>query len=171
MTRVTVMVADANNPFVPYNTTSVTLSVTGADDFIGESPIAMENGMSAFYVRSRAGQTGTITCSATASTLTDGSATITVVKKPGNTGVKFDPAKTPIPYVAQKRIYKQAMNSTIPVPAWARNNAEMVVYDLSGKVICKKVVTAKTVEMERIKTGYGVRLVKFVKGKDKSALE
>jgi len=45
----------------------------------------MENGVSAFYVRSRASETGTITCSATASGLTAGSATITVVKKSDNT--------------------------------------------------------------------------------------
>jgi beta-galactosidase len=171
MTRVTVMVGDANNPFVPYNTTSVTLSVTGAGDFIGESPIAMENGVSAFYVRSRAGQIGTITCSATASTLTNGSATITVIKKPDNTGVRPGPAMIPISSITQKTIYKQAMNTAIPVPAWARNYTEMLVYDLAGKVICKKAVSAKTVEMERIKAGYGVRLVRFVKGKDKSASE
>ena len=171
MTRVTIMVGDANNPFVPYNTTSVTLSVTGAGDFIGESPIAMENGVSAFYVRSRAGQIGTITCSATASTLTNGTATIAVIKKPDNTGIISGPAVIPVSSIAKKSIFKQIINTAIPVPAWARNNAEVIVYDLAGKVICKKAVTGNTVELNKIKAGYWVRLVRFVKGKDKSASE
>jgi beta-galactosidase len=171
MTRVTVMVGDANNPFVPYDKTSVSFAVTGAGDFIGESPIAMENGVSAFYVRSRASETGTITCSATATGLTAGSATITVVKKADNTGIWRNPTILPASSIAQKSIFKQAIYNTITVPAWAGKNTSIAVYDLSGKLICKKAVTSSVIELDKIRAKSGVHLVKFVRGKNNNTLQ
>jgi beta-galactosidase len=164
MTRVTVMVGDANNPFVPYDKTSVTLTVSGAGDFIGESPIAMENGVSAFYVRSRAGQTGTITCSATASSLTPGSAAIQVIPKPCSVAILHPtiiaPASTPV----QKTLFKQVMNSAIAIPSWAKNNSDLIVYDLSGKSLVKKSIHTETrVDLKNINAGIGVRIVKVMK--------
>jgi beta-galactosidase len=160
MTRVVVMVGDANNPFVPYDKTAVTLSATGAGDFIGESPISMENGVSAFYVRSRASQTGAITCSATATGLAPGSATITVVKKSNETKVTRAPTVIPIQSIAQKNIFKQVMNNTITVPGWAK---EIAVYDLSGKRLLIKPVSSQTlnVHLNDIKAANSVRIVKL----------
>ncbi|MBN1308627.1 MAG: DUF4982 domain-containing protein [Chitinispirillaceae bacterium] len=136
MTRVVIMVADDNNPFVPYDKTSVTISVSGAGDFIGESPIAMENGVSAFYVRSRASETGEITCRATASNVTAGSATVTVVPKPDG---KTATAEAALPAVtrsiAQKSIFKRVMAGSFVLPRWAREGALVRVYDLSGKLV------------------------------------
>jgi beta-galactosidase len=159
MTRVQVMVADANNPFVPYNTTSVTLSASGAGDFIGESPIAMENGMSAFFVRSRASQIGTITCSATASGLTAGSANITVVKKPGDVAVKRNGVTILAPSIAQKSLFKQVNNSVFSVPAWARKNAILTVYDLSGKMVYRTDKPGRVIDFNRIGIAGKVYLV------------
>lgn len=136
MTRVVIMVADENNPFVPYDKTQVTISVSGAGDFIGESPIAMENGVSAFYVRSRASETGDITCRATASGLTAGSATITVVPIPTGT-VAVDKATLPTVTrpITRKFIVKRVMVGSFVLPQWTRKDALVSVYDLSGKLV------------------------------------
>ncbi|MBN1129586.1 MAG: hypothetical protein JXA71_11395 [Chitinispirillaceae bacterium] len=160
MTRVLVRVADANNPFVPYNTTSVTLSASGAGDFIGESPIAMENGQSAFFVRSRASQTGVITCSATASGLTAGSATITVVKKPVDVAVRRDMAAAPAPSIAQKTLFRQ-ISGVFTVPFWARNNTVLSVYDLSGRVVYRTERPGMILDLDRIGLAGSVYLVRI----------
>lgn len=161
MTRVVVMVGDANNPFVPYNTTSVTLSVSGAGDFIGESPIAMENGLSAFFLRSRASQTGTITCTATASGLPDGGATVTVVRKPDVTEIRPDGVMVQIPSIVQKTFYKKVISSVFAVPSWARKNAVLSVYNLSGRLVYRTKKPGKVLDLGRIGIAGNVYLVKI----------
>ena len=56
----------------------VKLKVKGAADFLGESPIALEDGKTAFFVKTRAKQVGTITCSAHAQGLTKAKTAIKV---------------------------------------------------------------------------------------------
>ena len=159
MTRVVVMVGDANNPFVPYNTTSVTISVSGAGDFIGESPIAMENGLSAFYVRSRASQTGVITCQATASGLTAGSATISVGDN--STDVKRAITLQQLPSKSQKSLFKQVASGSFIVPEWARKNSVVSVYNLSGKLVFNTNKPGPVLDLNKIGMAGNVYLVKI----------
>jgi beta-galactosidase len=159
MTRVVVMVGDANNPFVPYNTTPVTLAVSGAGDFIGESPIAMENGVSAFFVRSRASQTGAITCSATAAGLTAGSATISVIKNQ-STGVRRTGAIALTPEM-RKTLFKQAMGGPFLVPEWARKNSVVSVYDLSGKLVFRSMGPVSVIDLNKNGAARGCSIIKI----------
>ena len=78
MTRVYVAVADQNDQPVPQASASVTFSVTGTGVFLGENPLALENGQGSFFVQTKLHQTGAISCQATASGLPTGSATIQV---------------------------------------------------------------------------------------------
>jgi beta-galactosidase len=78
MTRVVVTAVDSFGQVVPRTSTTVTLSATGAGIFLGQSPIALEDGKTAFFVQTKAAQTGTITCQATGGTLTSASAQISV---------------------------------------------------------------------------------------------
>ncbi|MBN2035835.1 MAG: DUF4982 domain-containing protein [Chitinispirillaceae bacterium] len=163
MTRVVIMVGDANNPFVPYNTASVTISVTGAGDFIGESPIAMENGVSAFYVRSRAGQTGTITSNASASGLPTASCVITVIKKPGDvTGIQ--PARTPYASTHLEKPWRRIFPyQRFSAPAWAGNNATISVYDISGKLLLKKDMECRSIDCTKLGLARKVHIVEITK--------
>jgi hypothetical protein len=78
MTRVVVTAVDAFGQVVPRTNFTVTLSASGAGDFLGESPIALEDGKTAFFVKTRAYETGTISCRASSSKLTEANVCITV---------------------------------------------------------------------------------------------
>ncbi|MBN1129691.1 MAG: DUF4982 domain-containing protein [Chitinispirillaceae bacterium] len=66
MTRVTVTMLDANNQLLPRRSDQVYITVTGAADFRGMSPIALDNGATAFFVQTRARDTGLVRCRARA---------------------------------------------------------------------------------------------------------
>jgi len=78
MTRVVVTAVDANGQVVPRANIKVTLSVNGAGDFLGESPIVLEDGKTAFFVKTRADETGEISCRASSQKLTEATVGITV---------------------------------------------------------------------------------------------
>ncbi|NLE01350.1 MAG: glycoside hydrolase family 2 protein, partial [Fibrobacter sp.] len=77
MTRVVVSMFDQNDQLLHLRGDSVFLSASGAGDFIGEERTALEGGQMAFYVKTRAWQTGAITCQASSAGLS-ASATIMV---------------------------------------------------------------------------------------------
>jgi beta-galactosidase len=78
MTRVVVKALDANNQAVPYNASKVTFSITGPGAVVGESPLLLEAGRGAVYIKAALGQTGSVTLSASASGLTGASTNVTV---------------------------------------------------------------------------------------------
>jgi beta-galactosidase len=78
MTRVVVLAVDEYGQAVPRAENSVTLLVSGPGEFLGKSPIVMEDGKAAFYIKTRANQTGTVTCQASAQGLSSASITIDV---------------------------------------------------------------------------------------------
>ena len=63
MTRVLITVVDRGGQVVPRADNPVTITVTGPADFYGESPVALENGRMAFYLKTRSSETGTVVCS------------------------------------------------------------------------------------------------------------
>ncbi len=80
MTQVTVTLVDKNGTRLPQAEHEVTLSVTGAGDFIGEEKIKLEGGRCIFIVKSRYLEEGEIKCIATADGIKQGECTI-VCKK------------------------------------------------------------------------------------------
>lgn len=85
MTRVVVKALDSNNQVVPTNSAPVTFTVTGPGAVVGESPLTLEAGTGAVYLKSALGQTGTLTLTASSQGLTSASATV-------NTTAFTDPA-------------------------------------------------------------------------------
>jgi beta-galactosidase len=80
MTRVVVTAIDSFGQVVPQASDTVRLSAGGAGEFLGESPIALEDGKTAFFVKTRADRTGVITCRAECAKLTEANASIMVRK-------------------------------------------------------------------------------------------
>ena len=78
MTRVVVTAADPSGQVVPQANVSVSLSVSGPGDFLGETPIALENGRTAFFVKTREAQAGVVVCRAVAQKMAEAQARITV---------------------------------------------------------------------------------------------
>jgi beta-galactosidase len=78
MTRVVVTAVDSCGQSVPQAGNLVTLSARGAGDFLGESPIDLEDGNTAFFVKTKAQQTGAIVCRADCKNITGGESVITV---------------------------------------------------------------------------------------------
>jgi beta-galactosidase len=62
MTRVTVIAVDKNKKPVPRVSATVTIGTSGAADFLGTSPIMLENGRTAFFIKTRAVDTGMVHC-------------------------------------------------------------------------------------------------------------
>jgi beta-galactosidase len=82
MTRVVVTIVDQYGQVVPRADNSVTLSVNGPGEFLGESTIVLEDGKGAFYIKTRMMETGTITCQASSQGVSSGSCTIAVTTSP-----------------------------------------------------------------------------------------
>ncbi len=78
MTRVVVTIVDANGQTVPQARTMVSLSVTGPAEFQGESPVALEDGTTAFFVKTRADRAGTVICRARSTAMKEAYASIRV---------------------------------------------------------------------------------------------
>lgn len=76
MTRVVVKALDNNNQVVPTNSAAVTFTVTGPGAVVGESPLALEAGTGAVYLKSALGQTGMLTLTASAQGLSPASANV-----------------------------------------------------------------------------------------------
>jgi beta-galactosidase len=81
MTRVVITAVDAFGQVVPRTSSMVTVSVSGQGDFLGESPVVLEDGKSAFFVKTRADQTGEITCLARCPTMAEATAGIAVISE------------------------------------------------------------------------------------------
>jgi beta-galactosidase len=79
MTRVLVTAADKNGQPVPRVSNPVFITVAGAADFLGRSPIALENGRTAFFVKTRAHDTGTVRCAVKSAGMKSKEIKITVV--------------------------------------------------------------------------------------------
>ncbi|MGB7568153.1 MAG: glycoside hydrolase family 2 TIM barrel-domain containing protein [Chitinivibrionales bacterium] len=161
MTRVVVEAVDANNQYVPYNSATVTLSANGAGDFIGESPIALEDGKTCFYVKTRASATGAITCNATATGLTAASSTITVIN--GDATSIGERARFPSAQVigTHTTMFRTVMNSRFILPEWAKKGAQVSVYTLAGRLVCRTGAVAGTLDLEKFGTGKGIYLVEI----------
>lgn len=78
LTSVTVMAVDSEGNWVPDVSPEVSFNVSGAGKFIGENPIALENGRASFFVQSKLMQTGTISMQAVADDLDSASAEVEV---------------------------------------------------------------------------------------------
>ena len=73
MTRVVVRALDAHDQAVPYDASKVSFAVTGPGALIGESPLTLEAGRGAVYLKSALGRTGNIGLAASAPGLTGAS--------------------------------------------------------------------------------------------------
>src|SRR4030095_3943993 len=76
MTRVVGKALDSNNQVVPTNAAPVTFTVTGPGAVVGESPLVLEAGTGAVYLKSALGQTGTLTLTASAAGQTPASVNV-----------------------------------------------------------------------------------------------
>ncbi len=159
MTRVVVVAQDANNQFVPRDSTPVTLSVSGVGDFIGETPIKLEDAKTCFYVKTRAGATGTITCGATASNLTPASLTLTVVKDPGLVPIVRENAPNAFFARADNAVRVTIAQATFAAPQWVGKNAAVAIYDLSGRLLYKNILTHGFIDFEKIGLSRGAYIV------------
>jgi beta-galactosidase len=78
MTRVAVIAVDMFGQPVPRVVIPVSINVAGAADFIGTSQVALENGRTAFFVKTRAADTGTVLCTVKSKKLRAANVRITV---------------------------------------------------------------------------------------------
>lgn len=88
MTRVLIAAVDKNRQAVQINDEKVSISVDGPADFLGENPVSLENGVSAFYVKTRSSEVGRITCKVQSANLTGATAFISVKSDTCNVGIK-----------------------------------------------------------------------------------
>lgn len=80
MTRVVVTVVDRGRQVVRRADCTVKLNVTGAAVFLGENPVRLEDGTTAFFIKTRADAPGTVVCSARSKGLSKGTTRIRVIE-------------------------------------------------------------------------------------------
>jgi beta-galactosidase len=161
MTRVVVSIVDASGQLLHLNDDSVSLSATGAD-FIGEAKTSLEGGQTAFYVKTKASQTGTITCQASAGSLS-ASATIAVVQGSPVSINGPSPARTPFLFTNKPQYFKVCGNR-FTLPGWAQKGAKVQVYDLSGRVLYSVPPINRVIYLTKTGSADGVKVVKIILG-------
>jgi hypothetical protein len=162
MTRVVVSMVDATGQILHLRADSVTVSATGSADFIGEAKTALEGGQMAFYVKTRASQTGTITCQASSAGFS-ATATINVVKDPGSVSINRPGAARTLSATPEGKTWcRTILGDRFTMPAaWAQKGASVLVYDMNGRFLYG--AAAKSGSIDLVKTGVaaGVHIVKF----------
>ena len=83
MTRVVITAIDTFGQTVPRANNSVSIFSDGPADFFGESPIALEDGKTAFFVKTRSDETGMATFRAQGDGLTSDSIRVRIISDPG----------------------------------------------------------------------------------------
>ena len=159
MTRIVVSLLDANGQLLHLRADSVSLSASGAGEFIGEAKTALEGGQMAYFVKTRASETGTITCLASAGSIS-GNATITVVKEPSVpvTALPMVRSRQPVSPVRQ---YCILGNRLLLPPQAVGPGVKVVMYDLSGRRIQSAVMKSRVFTMKNHRQAEGVLLVKI----------
>lgn len=82
MTRIIVQAIDKHGIPVPNANLAIELSVTGAADFVGQRLIALENGKTAFFIKTRSDEIGTVVCRAECRDLSNAQCRLTVSEDP-----------------------------------------------------------------------------------------
>jgi beta-galactosidase len=168
MTRVVVSMVDDNGQILHSRADSITLSASGAGDFIGEAKTALEGGQMAFYVKTRASQTGTILCQAGSAGLS-ATATITVIKDGGNTAVIQSNRATNFGMTEEKSGCYTFYGSRFSVPPWAGKDASLFVFDCLGRLVYKSTHAGGTLNLKEHGIVQGVHIASIttrpVKGK------
>ncbi|WP_394838076.1 DUF4982 domain-containing protein [Pendulispora rubella] len=85
MTRVTVKALDGHDQAVPDNAANVSFAVSGPGALVGESPLALEAGRGAVYLKSALGRSGIITLTASAPGLPSKRISVTSLPFQGST--------------------------------------------------------------------------------------
>lgn len=179
MTRIVVSLVDASGRAVRSRGDSITMSASGAGDFVGEARSALEGGQMAFYVKTRNGVTGTITAQASViggSGISAGTTNITVIADPSSpdpspivnvvntpvlTGVIGDPS-SPLVLSAnvQKTYMTRVWGNRVIVPYGI---SRICVYDIAGKLLYRHGVQgAKSIDLGKaVGASNTVYIVKF----------
>jgi beta-galactosidase len=141
MTRIVVSLVDSSGRFVRSRADSIAMSATSsAGDFIGEARSALEGGQLAFYVKSRDGVSGPITCQASiigTSTIPAGTAVVNVV---ASEPVSVLNTKAGYRAPLSRTLFKTVSGNRFLVPSEVGKSALMSVYDLNGKLLYRKAV-------------------------------
>lgn len=157
MTRVVVTMVDQHGQILHASDDSVTLGANGAGDFLGETRTALEAGQMAFYVKTRALQTGAITCQASCRGF-NATASIMVVEDPGITAVKHGPVIKSGDAQKKSGYYRFYGNRFI-VPSWAIKDVSLRLFDCQGKLIFKSSNPGRILDLEKIGVSPGVHIV------------
>ena len=146
MTRVVVTAVDTFGQVVPRNGDIVTLSVSGAGKFLGESPIALEDGKTAFFVQTRENEQGTIVCQAVSSTLPTATATISVLRS-DSVATGIAPVTIQKNNIASHSKTMLVTNSRFAVPGWAVHTCKVAVYTPMGRFVYEKPITSTIITL------------------------
>jgi hypothetical protein len=142
--RVEAYVIDANGTWVQYTTNSITWSITGQGDLVGDNPIAAQSGACITLAKARL-VPGTLTVTGSASGLAPATATIVVKGVPTN--LVSSSVTNMHPIQGTVKVVK-AIGSRLMVPGPAAMQWVMV-YDLTGNLLFKKKTSQRTIDLRK----------------------
>jgi beta-galactosidase len=161
MTRVVVSMVDATGQVLHLRADSVTVSASGAADFIGEAKTALEGGQIAYYVKTRASQTGAVTCQASSAGFS-ATATINVVKDPGSVSVNQPGPARALSVTPGNTWVRTVLGDRFALPStWARKGASVSVYDMNGRFLYSTAAKNGPIDFAKTGAAAGVHIVKL----------
>lgn len=166
MTRVVVSLVDSSGRYIRSRSDSISMSASGAADFIGEARSALEGGQFAFYVKTRDGIVGAVNCQASVignSGITAGTATINVVKE-GNVSVKQPESAVGFQSTAstEKMWYRTLFGNRLTLPAWAQKGSRVAVYDMNGRFLYAADAKGGAIDFSKAFSGAGVHIIRLI---------
>ena len=115
----------------------------------------------AFYVKTGASQTGTITCQAHCAGF-DATASITVVEDSGSTPVDQPRRAAGCATAGTTTMHCALYGKRLSVPSWAGEGASFSVFDCRGRLVCKRDVQAgQSLDLRNAGIARGVHIIRI----------
>jgi len=158
MTQVVASLFDASGQLLHLRADSITLSASGAGDFVGEAKTALEGGQMAFYVKTRSSETGSILCQASCAGFS-ASTTVTVTRDPQYITETQPTRILKSGMVKSNQGYHTFFGDRFAIPSSAGKDASLLVFDCSGKLVYKGGSTGRLIDLKKLGIARGVHIV------------
>jgi beta-galactosidase len=162
MTMVIASLLDDYGQVLHLRADSISLSASGAGDFIGEAKTALEGGQMGFFVKTRASQTGAITCQASCSGLS-ATASITVLKSidpvsAGPSARQWNPGAT----AGSASEWYAVYGNRLIIPGTYGKSVAVTVFDCRGRAVYRNKTTAAGVlDLKKLGIARGVHVIRI----------
>jgi beta-galactosidase len=158
--RVVADIVDVNGTHVPYSSNSVRFAISGPGTLVGNNPFTAQSGVAMNLAKAQL-TSGTITVTATATNLTQGTATIQVVA-PATPVLGRPIALKPVSFtiIPSEKVLKTWSTSMSLGRLTHRLPVKVMVYDLNGRLLYQTITAKPMLNLSQsVQIPHGIKIV------------